>query len=345
MYLEGLSGRGTGMVGRRWIARAAEAANVEALTKKSLEERLNFIPVDPKAIAAQKAFETARESGGRGAMQSARLHEKQTSMAQIRLLINTAKTPQERLALTEKYLPGTAEHSDAINAETARQISAAENDSAGFVAAIKRYNAGQDGYPYALVMKRLNSYFGQGQASPGRLTLQLAQSAFRQWRIDAAPSKFDKALQKAVPVVGAAMGAYILAPVFASAFSASGMTANSTVGAKSAATAAQTATTATGASIVPSISNISTIKSVVSGAMALDKLRKDETQTATVEEDARVQEQIAATEKRIAELNAQAAGGIVDAQPVVHNAQASVDMKSVILPLVMAALTAVIFKG
>jgi len=70
--------------------------------------------------------------------------------------------------------------------------------------------------PWAGTILSLNDYFEQGQALPGKLSMGLADSAFKQWHKDAAPSFLDKVVSKGLPIAGALATAGALSPALGS---------------------------------------------------------------------------------------------------------------------------------
>jgi len=78
-------------------------------------------------------------------------------------------------------------------------------DRKSFEEAIGRYNSqtltADD--PWAGTILSLNNYFEQGQAAPGKLSMGLADSAFKQWDKDSSPGFMDKFMEAALPVAGA----------------------------------------------------------------------------------------------------------------------------------------------
>jgi len=74
--------------------------------------------------------------------------------------------------------------------------------------AVSNYNAGKPVDPkYAPLIAQLNTYFQQGQASPGKMTPQMASDAMQQWQKDESPGLLDTIMTQVFPaVVAATMG-------------------------------------------------------------------------------------------------------------------------------------------
>ena len=76
--------------------------------------------------------------------------------------------------------------------------------------AVAEYNAGipRSDPKFDKVLNKLNTYYTDGAAAPGRLFPELAAQAIGQWKVDAAPSAFNKLGMKIAPLAALAAGAY-----------------------------------------------------------------------------------------------------------------------------------------
>src|SRR3990170_7945108 len=92
-------------------------------------------------------------------------------------------------------------------AKTARAGEEAAANSPAWQKAVAEYNAGipRSDPKFDSILSKLNSYYTDGAAAPGRLFPELAAQAIGQWKVDSAPSKFNAFMHKVVPpVLGAA---------------------------------------------------------------------------------------------------------------------------------------------